>query len=219
MLMNLMRWPGVGLLVLFSAMSASGASLRFVPEGTQLDGDAISDAATTPGALFSFFLELDTAGLSNPLVVLEYQVLRDFSELPTPPESFEFFNEAQLSFQDFAIDENQATEEAIIRLLRGDGGVADAGVAPNTVAQLQRDTYKITDRLVNDGKNDFGVVNLLRAVDSTGADVRSLFTLGGGIDVQPVPEPATACVALVAAATCVGARRRQRRLTLRCQVA
>ena len=188
------------------SLPTSGASLKFLPAGTQLDSDPIADASTTGGEPFTFFLQLDTVGLSNPLVLLEYEVVRDFSELPTPPESFEFFNEDQLSFQDFAIDENNDTLEATIRLVRGDGGVSDGGVAPNTMIQLQRDTYRVTDGLINDGRNDFAVVEILRAEDSTGADVSSLFLLSSGIDVQPVPEPTSYCILLGLLLTRIGSR-------------
>ena len=179
-------------IAILAALPAHSATLRFLPEGNQLDGDPIVDIETQIGAPITFFLQLDTTGLEDDLVSLEYQVVRDFSELPTPPESFEFFNESLLSFQDFDISSDPATQLATITLSRGDGGKADLGVEPDTSVRLQRDTYRVAEGLSNDGLNDFSVVRVLSATDAADRDITALFDQSfSGVDVQhtEVPEP------------------------------
>lgn len=179
-------------LLLTAVTPVYGASLFFQPMGQQLDDDPINDIETFVGETRQFTTVLDTTGLPAPLMTLEYQIIRDITELDLdnfalPPDDLALFDVSQLEV-------NIVTE--------GTEDIADisrtsfpSGVPVDIVLQMETVTYNVLPDLNNDGLSDRRII-LTSATDINGNDISSFFDplanqISTNIEIQPTPEPST----------------------------
>ena len=167
-----------------TATPVYGASLSFVPTGTQLDNDSLDDIEVNVGDSISFTLELDTTGLSANLNSFNFLIEGDRTELG--------FINAVLTDDFVAVFPNAdvtfltLTEEAILVL----NEISGPGISANTSLQLGTYNYTVLPGLSNDGLSDFAIT-VTSALDSDGADVTGLFDpVRQEIEIQasPIPE-------------------------------
>ncbi|MGI2904690.1 PEP-CTERM sorting domain-containing protein [Tolypothrix sp. VBCCA 56010] len=163
---------------------AYGASLSFVPIGSQLDNDLINDLPKKVGDTVSFDLQLDTTGLTANLQSLEFLLVRNTTELGfidaigTPEQISAFPNEEVI----IKID-------PVLQNIVGINRLSGSGVPANTVIDFATFNYQALPGLTNDGLTDFTIA-VTSAIDANGTDVTNLFQPSEQtIDVQPVPEP------------------------------
>lgn len=180
---------------ILAASPAYSASLSFVPVGlpiTQLDSDALLDVKTSVGSPIAFTVKLDTTGLSAPLKSLQYQVIRDPSELNL--QGFTRSNEDVLFFpQEFlTVDIRSIDNEDVATI--GRTSIA-TGLPVGTILDLETVFYTVGSNLINDGLSDRRII-LTSAIDINDHDVTALFEVpinqpSTNIDLQPIPEPLT----------------------------
>jgi hypothetical protein len=177
--------------IFLAASPVWGASLSFMPMGTQLDSDPILDIATQVGDPIQFTVKLDTNGLSNPLATLQYQVIRDTTELNLI--NFTLSTEEQLYFDPSLLQVSIVTNgnEDIATILY-EKYANGTGVPVNTILNLETVFYQVAPGLINDGLSDRRII-LTSAFDTNGTDVTNLFDNPNqpstNIDLQPEPVP------------------------------
>ena len=189
------RFGLITLAMLGWSASSWGASITFTPAGMMLDGDAILDIETKPGALLTFDIMLDTTGLAGPLAALSYNLRRDPSELSHVASALDLKEVFAVSMGSAAL------QNAVIRHTGG-------AVAVGTTTLLDRFDFTVQPGLVNDGLRDFGI-SIFSAVLVDGTNVNSAF--GSQIvSVQLIPEPSAALAFGIGALLIAGIRGRRR---------
>lgn len=166
---------------LICTSGASGASVFFVPTGSQLDNDLISDLSTNIGESLDFSFFLDTSGLDANLTSLELLFAQDNIELETL--SVARTEEDITAFPTFSGVPAAGTIPSAIFSRSG------PGIAPNSLVEIVVTTYLVKPELINDGLPDQSVT-VISATDANGTDVTALFNpISQSVDVQAVPEP------------------------------
>ena len=161
-----------------------GASVSFVPGGTQLDDDPPPDLDLKVGDTIDFSFLLDTSGLPADLVSLELIFGQDTTELETL--SIARTDEDLAAFPNFTVEPVLGDIPSALFIRSG-----PPGVPANSVIPIVEGTFLALSGLTNDGLADFSLT-VTSAIDLNGTDVTSLFQpVNQSLDVQPVPEPLT----------------------------
>jgi hypothetical protein len=161
------------------SITLRAASISFTPTGAQLDGDAILDIETTPGAHLTFDVTLDTGGLPENLALFDYTLTFDQNELKLLSTT--------IGGQDiFGLNTSfpGAGREHVVHQ-RG-------SLAAGSTAGLDQFVFEVLQGLDNDGNADVTVT----AAAAMGVNDNNLLPNFGGpqiVEVQPsgVPEPAS----------------------------
>jgi PEP-CTERM motif len=158
----------------------------FTPVGTQLDGDMIDDILTTPGALITFQVRIDTLNLAS-FGSVSYVVDYDISELELfdftlpPPGLNPFPNHSVNSLGGGSLSLGHRNVEDMF-------GVPIPSIpGGGFVYRLDDLTFQVLPGLANTGVFDFRVRNA--GVNT----ITGFFGINANqeVEVQPVPEPAT----------------------------
>lgn len=146
------------------------ASFRFVPGGSQLDGDPIDDIATNVGERLSFVSQIDTTGLSAPLTFLEFEYRQDTTELTLDDEDIIILDDEVF---DIALTEPIIDPDTGVFTRTVTFTALASGQEPNSILDRDNVTFTVVG-LQNDGLVDIEQI-VTSAIDANGKDVTSLF--------------------------------------------
>ena len=150
------------------ATSAHGASLSFVPAGSQLDLDSIVDLGVNVGDNVDLSFFLDTTGLSANLQSIDIRVDQDLTESSLTASRTEA---DELTFPIFDFGGSPQDSGLFSAVFLRDGV---PGLAPDSTIELVTGSLEILPGLQNDGLVDFAVT-VVSAIDANGIDVTNLF--------------------------------------------
>jgi PEP-CTERM motif. len=155
------------------------ASVTFAPAGAQLDGDAILDIATTPGAHLTFNVTLNTNALPEDLALCDYILSFDQTELKLLSSAIG----GQGVFGLNTIFPGVGSETVAHQ--RG-------ALAPGSTLGLDEFVFEVLPGLINDGAPDV-TVSTAAAMGVNNNNLLPGFAGPQTVEVQPagVPEPAS----------------------------
>ncbi|ACK66395.1 hypothetical protein PCC8801_2384 [Rippkaea orientalis PCC 8801] len=163
---------------------AYSASISFRPAGQQLDSDPMNDLGVSVGQQFTFFLSIDTTGLSSNLKSFTYRITRDNTEIllevaTITPEADALFTRNAIS--DIPTPPSLTVGTVLYEIKPGET------FAPDSQLDFATATYVVQPGLVNDGLADYQI-ELIEAIDEQDNNITSQFVTSQTLDLQPVPE-------------------------------
>ena len=170
-------------LVIACSTPVNGASLSFIPTGSQLDSDSIQDLGVKVGDSFDINFFLDTTGLSANLQSIDIRVDQDLAESSLTA----FRTNADITaFPNFTFSGSPQDNGLFSAVFRRSG---DPGLTPDTTIEIVTGTLDILSGLNNDGVVDFAVT-VVSAIDANDTDVTNLFQPSTqSLELQqPIPE-------------------------------